>query len=93
MTKLIFCYQFDTPESANEFIMRLYYYYILTKRELPIIDLSRLSYNQAIVESFPDSEDNMRLLEVMNLLATECDAYIKSAGPKLEKNAPFRRPK
>lgn len=82
MTKLIFCYQFETFETANEFIMRLYHQYIMAKSNLPKIDMGRISYSQVIVESFENSKDNLRLLEIMNLLADSCNAYIRFAGPK-----------
>lgn len=83
MAKIIFCYQFCSPDTANEFIMRLYHQYIIAKRKLPKVDSSRLSYNEVMVESFKESKDSVRLLDIMNLLAVSCGyAYIKFAGPK-----------
>lgn len=85
MAKLIFCYQFDTFDGANEFIMKLYAYYSLMNHEFPVISDERLSYNQVIIESFSDSYEAEQLLEIMNLLAAQCDGYIESCDPKHER--------
>lgn len=88
MAKLIFCYQFECVDDANEFVSKLYLYYIMSNHELPIIE-SNLDIYQVMVEGFNDDTERKKQLLAMNYLAEYFNGKAKSVSestyPVLEK--------
>lgn len=88
MAKLIFCYQFECVDDANEFVSKLYLYYIMSNHEFPIIE-SNLDIYQVMVEGFNDDTERKKQILAMNYLAGYFNGKAKSVSestyPMLEK--------
>lgn len=84
MAKLIFCYQFESVDDVNEFVSKLYLYYIARKHKLPKLE-GRLEDLQVVVEGFEDSQERQRQLIAMEYLAGYFHGKPKLDEPVLEK--------